>query len=326
MVTILFMPATVSSAEYSGPVATPRDLESPAIQGAPAYDTEAARAYIDIIPEIRGLVDGIVEEGGLAVFGEAAPSLEALEHLLTEIQRLQEGGHKVSLIMADLATKSGVSFQSGLWMCSQSTIKGIYVGSLLEANPASLEENGQYMHDAIVYSDNYSYETLREIYGDEPIRRWCEEAGVDPGFAGEFYPRSNTARDMFKMWTRLYCYLNGDAQYSDFASWFADSIASATKAQLGNRCPVQTKAGWEHGLDESQDYDPFSEIPMEYIDGDPLNDECAINDSGVVYTAKGPYIFVIYTDLPFGVFRDCMTENPLPDLVEALYAVQQSIV
>ena len=93
---------------------------------------------------------------------------------------------------------------------------------------------------------------------------------------------------------------------------------------LGNRFPVQTKAGWEHGLNEDLNYDPWEEIPVEYVDGDPLNDECAINDTGIVYTDRGPYLFVIYTDYPFGVFRDYVTPNPLGGLVEALYEVQRS--
>ena len=118
--------------------------------------------------------------------------------------------------------------------------------------------------------------------------------------------------------------MNGKAQFTDFAAWFADSIASAAKEQLGSCFPVQTKAGWENGLDESREYDPAAVIPDIYVDGDPLNDECAINDSGIVYTEKGPYIFVIYTDHPFGIFKNYTPPNPLLELTEALYQLQQS--
>gem|GEM_PF-5559435 len=100
-----------------------------------------------------------------------------------------------------------------------------------------------------------------------------------------------------------------------------DSIEEAS----GGRFPVQTKAGWESGLDEGLNYDPEAEIPDKYKDGDPSNDECAINDTGIVYSDRGPYIFVIYTDHPFGVFRDYATENPLYGLAEKLYEVQCSL-
>ncbi|MBQ9001313.1 MAG: hypothetical protein IJ087_05615 [Eggerthellaceae bacterium] len=40
---------------------------------------------------------------------------------------------------------------------------------------------------------------------------------------------------------------------------------------------------------------------------------------------KGPYLFVIYTDHPFGVYRDYTDVNPLYGLVEALNKVQQDL-
>ena len=311
----------------SGPVTTPPEYESMAIQNAPEYDTEDARTYIDSMPEIRALADTPEDSEGLTAFGAVSPSEEAFLALREEVEKLTADGHIVSMIMVDLRTKSGVSCRSSVPMCSQSTIKGIYIGSVLEGNPAALEENGQYMHDAVVYSKNEPYTSLWDTYGSAPLEKWCKEAGVDPSFGQSPYPRDKTARDMFKMWTRLYCYLNSDEkiQHSAFASWFADSSCSAAKKQLGDRYPVQTKAGWEHGLSEYQNFDPYAVIPEIYTDGDPVNDECSINDTGVVYTENGPYIFVIYTDYPFGVFMDYTDINPLYDLTEALCRVQASI-
>ncbi|GEM_PF-2277581 len=316
---------TQGDISYSGPVSTPREAESAAIRNAPAYNTALAASFIEDMPQIRALIDGAEDENALTCFGEARPSEEAFQKLEGEISRLSEGGHKVSLVMVDLATRSGVSYHSAIPMCAQSTIKGIYIGALLDERPQALEENGQYMHDAVVFSANEPYHCLRSIYGSAPIEKWCREAGVDTGFASDLYPRTYTARDMFKMWTRLYAFLNSKAQGSPFASWFADSSCSATKKQLGNRFPVQTKAGWESGLDENQNYDPYAVIPPQYTDGDPANDECAINDTGVVYTENGPYLFVIYTDHPFGVFKDYVTVNPLYGLTEVLYQLQASL-
>ena len=201
----------------------------------------------------------------------------------------------------------------------------IYVGSLLDSNPDALNENGAYMREAIEFSANEPYHNLREIYGTEPLVKWCKEVGVDEGFTEQLYPRTYTVKEMFKMWTKLYCFLNSDDVPGNFGAYYADSSCSAAKKQLGGRFPVQTKAGWEHGLDEGLNYDPNAKIPDEYIDGDSTNDECAINDTGIVYSDHGPYIFVIYTDHPFGVFKDYATENPLYDLTERLYEVQCSL-
>ena len=232
---------SVPASANSGPVTTPREYESEAIQNAPPYDTEDAKTYIDGMPQIRALTDGLADEEGLITFGAVSPSDSAFEELKQEIEKLTADDHIVSLIMADLRTKSGVAFQSSLPMCSQSTIKGIYIGALLESKPEAMEENGQFMHDAIVYSKNAPYTHLWDTYGPAPMEKWCKEADVDLSFAKTSYPRDKTARDMFKMWTRLYCYLNGEAQDSEFASWFADSSCSATRKQLGDRFPVQTK-------------------------------------------------------------------------------------
>ena len=77
--------------------------------------------------------------------------------------------------------------------------------------------------------------------------------------------------------------------------------------------------------DDSLNYDPEAVIPDDYLDGDRTNYECAINDTGVVYSDFDPYILVIYTDLPFGTYRDYADVNPLYQLTERLYEVQSSI-
>ncbi len=312
-------------ADLSGPVRVPINEESAAIQAAPAYDTAAARALIPVLPEIRALADSIPDQAELTAFGAAQSSREALTRLDREIRKLCAGNHKVSLIMADLKTRSGVAFRPGVSMCSQSTVKAVYVGSLLDFNPEILQSGGADMRESVVYSNNSTYAILREVYGPAPLRKWCAEAGVDPGFAEPDYPRAYTARDMFKMWTRLYQFLNSGADQANFGRYYADSLASAARVQLGSRYPIQTKAGWECGLDEGRYYEPDAVIPPEYTDGDPMNDECAINDTGVIYTEKGPYIFVIYTDHPYGIYPDYTPPHPLLGITEALLVVQQSI-
>ena len=315
-------PDSFGETEYSGPIRVPMERESAAIRSAPAYDQKEAARFIPLMPEMRKLIETAEDADGLAAFGAVRPTDEVLQELNNEIQRLSSDGHKVSLVMADLRARSGVAYHSAVPMCSQSTIKAIYAGALIESCPEALTENGQYLHDAVVYSSNDAYEKLRSIYGSAPIKRWCMETGVDTDFGDPNYPRNKTARDMFKMWTRLYCFLNGGADRTNFGAYYADSRASASAKQLP--VPVQTKAGWENGLG---DYRPFElwEIPEGYRDGDPLNDECAINDTGIVYGKNGPYIFVIYTDHPFAFLPDKEMENPLNGLVKLLYRMSESL-
>lgn len=312
---------THTDISWSGPVAIPLKDEARAIQAAPAYDTEQAKRYITAMPALRSLIDSIPEDRSLICFGKCIPQNAALRHLETEIRHILDDGHKISLVMADLKTLSGVSFCSDMWMCSQSTIKAIYTGSVLDSFPRAFHDNGQYIRDAIVLSDNLAYERLRGIYGKDPLRKWCREAGVDESFADPPYPRDKTARDMFKMWTRLYCFLNDGSDISNAGRYFAASAMSAAREYLGESFPLQTKAGWENGIGDEADESGHPVIEARFTDGDPLNDECATNDTGVVYAENGPYLFVIYSDYP------CPSPqaNRLAGVTKALHAVQAGL-
>ena len=154
----------------SGPVVIPFSDESAAIQSAPAYDVKVAKRYISLMPKVRSWIDGIPADDQLTCFGAFSPSPEAVQRLDTEIQRIINDHHKVSLVMVDLNTRSGVSFHSTVPMCTQSTVKAIYVGALLSIHPEAFRENGQYIRDTVVLSSNEAYESLRDIYGKEPIQ------------------------------------------------------------------------------------------------------------------------------------------------------------
>ena len=310
---------------YSGPIVASLDDEPEAIRNAPAYDTESAKTYFDLMPKIRELANSVDDNFKLASFGSSTPSSESLKKLENEIYKLSANGHKVSLIMADLKTCSGVAYSSTRKMCTQSTIKSVYVGSVLEGFVNCVAENGAFMRNTIEFSDNDSYGKLRDIYGDENFKKWCTETGVDTSFADDYYPRNGSAKDLFKLWTKLYCVLNDEGLSTGFARYYADSANSAAKEQLGDRYPVQTKAGWENGRDPDKPYDPNEAVDADYTDGDPSNDECAMNDSGIVYTEKGPYIFVIFTDISFVDMKDHKDDNPLLDITEALHDVQASL-
>ena len=305
-------------------ISVPLENEPIAIQRAPEYDIEEARTYINRMSDIRKTVSSIPDDDSLVAFGSYKPTDEAMLKLQHEIDKLSEGDHQVSLVMIDVRTASGVSYRSTQKMCTQSTVKAPYVAAVLEKYPDALSKNGDEMRKAIEFSDNEAYEALRSVYGSEPIAEWCRQSDVDESFAYSSYPRNHTARDMLKLWTRLYTFFNSGADSENFARYYAASSCSAASKQLGSRYPLQTKAGWECGLDEYRNYDPSETIPSSYRDQNPANDECAINDSGIIYTKSGPYLFVIYTDHPFGVFPDYTFENPLYDLTEALLNVRNS--
>ncbi|MBQ1490466.1 MAG: hypothetical protein IIZ39_00785 [Blautia sp.] len=234
---------------YSGPIQVRREEESLKIQRAPAYDKEKAREFIPLMPDLR---EGIrtIEAEDLLFFGDRSPSEDARKELREALEELCQGDHFVSFLMVDARSLSGAAYRCDVPFCTQSTIKAIYVGTLLENNPLALQENGQYMRDAIVYSDNEAYERLRSIYGNDDLRRWFREVGIEEEKALPLYPRDMTVKEMVLLWTRLYAVLNGEDP-ENFAAYYADSFASAASSILGEAYPLQTKAGWEIGLDEA---------------------------------------------------------------------------
>ena len=282
------------------------------------HDMEAAGRYRAIMPGIRKLIDQIPKDEMLTCFGKKRPLAEDLHRMEAEIQRILSENHQVSMVMVNLPAQSGVAFRSDVPMCAQSTVKAIYVGAMLTFFPQAMEEHRPLIRDAIVLSSNEAYEKLRQMYGKEPIRAWCLETGVEESFADTPYPRAFHARDMLKLWTRLYCFLNSGASPECVRQYFTESALSAAKERLREKCPLHTKAGWENGLEEgSRDY-RLGAIPPRFLDGDPLNDECATNDSGIIYSDWGPYLFVIYSDFPWPWFG----ENRLYELTDALYALR----
>ena len=265
---------------------------------------------------VRALIDSVPGGDGLIVFGEKTPAPETLRRLQGEIQKMADDGHRVSMIAVHPASRSGAAFRPDAVMCSQSTVKAIYVGALLERFPEALAEQRERIRETIVLSSNEAYESLRDLYGPEVIRTWCRETGVAEGFADAPYPRAYSARDLLKLWTRLYCFLNGGSEAAaGVGGYFENSALSAARDRLGGRCRVHTKAGWENGVGDDVTDFAHAVIPKRFTDGDPLNDECATNDSGIVYAGNGPYLFVIYSDYPC----PWTGGNRLAGLTDALY-------
>ena len=280
---------------------------------------------IDSMTEIRSILRQLSDEGQLTVFGNAASSDAAVTRLQSEIDAIIEMGHDLSLIMIDLKTKSGVSFDSERIMCYQSTIKAIYVGSLLDDKPEAFTEHQEVIRKTIELSDNDTYKYLRDKYGDEPLIKWCRDCGIDDGFADKHYPRNRCAKELCILWTRMFTYLESGKASKELKSYLSNSACSSARETLSSRCFVQSKAGWENGLSEDAFYSEDLVYPDHLTDKDPSNDECAINDSGVIHTQKGPYLFVIFSDIPYGIYRNGTPSNPLNGITEALYRFQQSL-
>lgn len=280
--------------DVSGPITTPLNEEAIEIQKAPAYALCHAKRIIDNLPRAIAAVDCIKNTAKIQVFGTEgkAPNLEVLNR---ELEAVKKDNHNISFLLINLERLNGIAYNIDMEMCTQSSIKGPYIGALLESDYDLLQENGQNMHDAIVNSDNDAYLSLCRKYGFQPIRSWAKDVGVDPYVVQIPFPRLMTVRDMAKLWVKMYAFLNEENDKTNFAKYFAKTAGSGISYELGKDYPVQTKAGWE--------WNPCSN-----------KDRCACNDCGIVYSKNGPYVEVIFTDIPW----DLSEPNPIQGIVRIL--------
>ena len=280
--------------------------------------------YIDALPHIQAILRDISNDEKLTLFDHASASESAVNTLEKEISAIISTGHKISLIMIGLKDGSGISYRSQEIMCYQSTIKAIYVGSLLDERPELFEKHKEEIRKTIELSDNDTYAYLRDLYGNEPLLRWCKDCNIDEGFVRTYYTRDRSAKELCILWTRMYAFLESEKAPTELKTYLSHSACSSASEVLSDRCFVQSKAGWENGLPDHAAYSKDMTYPDHLTDKDPSNDECAINDSGVIYTENGPYLFVIFSDLPYGVYAGNAPKNPLNGITEALYEIYQS--
>ncbi len=249
----------------------------------------------------------------LTSFGDLKLSDESKANIEKEIKKITDTGRMVSFISVDLTTDQGIAFNPDQKTTSQSTIKGPYLASALDEDATRFnDENRNDFKQTITVSSGESYEKLRTKFGSDAILKWCKELSIDNTYADQLYPRNITARDMAKIWTKMYEFLNTHGDLNEFVSYFTGTKFSAIYHELGKDYTIQSKPGWENGTnDDALSDEPRYDVDAKYLDKNPLNDEVATNDAGIVYAGEKPYILVIFTD--------CSSDYPrLQPLVRAI--------
>ena len=259
-------------------------------EAAPAPEPVSLEEQAASLRQILNTADGAK---ALTFIGSSAADNAAMAPLQAQIDALEAKGKMVSFILVDIETGRGLAYNCDKPWTSQSTIKAPYLTSVLQFNPAVLEREKQLYRAVITVSDNDAYATLRQKYGDRPFRTFCEASDVNLRHAQDLYPRSITVRDMAKLWTNMYVFLNTTDE-EEYVSWFTGTAFSCIYQGLGDKYTVQTKAGWESGTDEDS---PYGTPAPRFVDGDPSNDEVATNDTGVIYAGAHPYILALFTNL-----------------------------
>lgn len=218
-------------------------------------------------------------DDGLTVTApEAFLESEELDAVEDEIAALEDDGVTVSVVLLDLETRRGMTYNADVAMYPASSIKAAFCTWLYETEGGGGALSSE-VANAIVNSDNEAYDALTDSFGYEAFEAWYESVS---GFAFErprvhyIYPHV-TASSLASIWEEIYEFGTSDESGAqELAGYLAQTAVSPIAEVLRGDLEVWSKAGW-YPVDEW-------DIP-------------ASNDAGVVFSDTGAYVMVVMTDI-----------------------------
>lgn len=239
----------------------------------------------------------------LTGFGGANMETDEMKTVQKELDEILKQGKMVTFVIINTKTLKGFSFNADRVCVGKSTIKAPYITSLLMNDSSIFEQDQSAIKKAITYSNNESYTYLRNKYGNDVFKDFCSEVNVDISKCNENFPKNMTVRDLAKMWAKMYPFIlgnkNSNSNLREFVSYFKCTAYSPFSTLFWRDYDVYSKAGWDEGISVNDETGLLGKIPdANMIDGDPLNNEEAMNDTGIVCAPNGDYIFAYFSDFP----------------------------
>lgn len=200
-------------------------------------------------------------KNGLVAPSDTVGGTVAWQELSQAISDLEGDGYQVAISVGDLATGENVlayNHDAGLYPAS--AIKGPYVMSIWEETESPSGSLTRWTEAVLGWSDNDAYHSLRETYGEWPMRRLVDECDLElPYYGGEaytwckwYYPRTS-AHDMNRMWFHFSSYLldMGSDNAATLREMMTEREVSPIRDALPTSATTYAKAGW---LGEYGDY------------------------------------------------------------------------
>lgn len=213
-----------------------------------------------------------IDSEELRTFGDVEIGEDLMKAIDREIKELSKDKHQVGFVVY-IPGVGGISYQPHRVFYSASTIKAPYLVSLYVKDSDSFDSYPSYYEDALYYSDNLSYTTLYELYGDACLQAAAAQVDVRPELFHDYYA-DYCPGDLAKLWLYNYGVINCFDLPEDMVDCMQETEVSAIRKSTGG-LKTQTKAGW---------YDQ--------------EDGMSANDAGIVYTKNGPYIIAVMSDQP----------------------------
>lgn len=244
-------------------------------------------------------LDNIPSSSGIETFSLSNASVpEISEEQRSAIQEALDNATEqgdIGFVFYSLETGRGISYNADATVYGASSFKGPYAlyicESLVESGTISLDSacadtafydsssyynGGSYMvsdliDDAIIYSDNNAYGSLRDSYDTMGFDEWVTGVGADDATyrADSWYPWY-CARSSAKLWTEMYNYLESNTETATYLSALLGQTETSfiRDALQDTNALVKDKAGW--CSDSDPNYNGVCDAGIVSVDGHPF--------------------------------------------------------
>lgn len=244
-------------------------------------------------------LDNIPSSSGIETFSLSNASVpEISEEQRSAIQEALDNATEqgdIGFVFYSLETGRGISYNADTTVYGASSFKGPYAlyicESLVESGTISLDSacagtafydsssyynGGSYMvsdliDDAIIYSDNNAYGSLRDSYDTMGFDEWVTGVGADDATyrADSWYPWY-CARSSAKLWTEMYNYLESNTETATYLSALLGQTETSfiRDALQDTNALVKDKAGW--CSDSDPNYNGVCDAGIVSVDGHPF--------------------------------------------------------
>ena len=229
------------------------------------------------------VLNSLTDKKEITAFGDFEITAGNQLVLQQEIDKFSAKGYDVGLVVMNMNSLSGFSYNADGRIYSASTIKGPYVASLVKSDNSLLEKEKVRIEATLIRSSNYDYESLRDAYGDECFIDFLSSTGSDFQIDTTRNYQYLTPRALANLWAESYVFFESGETGERLGGLFENPVVSPIKNVFSDNFTTRTKAGWVE-----------------------KNSIRITNDAGIVYTDNGDYLIVIMTTAPINF---TMVEN-----------------
>ena len=179
---------------------------------------------------------------------DGAPVLSdrSIVSLSNALSYYDANGYEASYLFMDLGTGRGIAGNIDVPIYGASSFKGPFCAYVVNKElPNDIERARdarlRQIENIIFWSDNASYGQLRRDFGNDGMRAWLSEAGVDEALVDDTFFPTYTARQSALMWLKIYDYLEHAG--TSAAQWLSDVFEGTEVSFLRNGALGTTSEG-----------------------------------------------------------------------------------